>query len=177
MGTALATLRTSRLELRPIEEGELEALACLVADPAVAAYIGDGHPRDRTAAAAMISNSARSFAEGLLGLFCMLALEGGEFVGYCGIETGEDTGEPELDYALSPAYWGRGLALEAAGAVLSLADSLYEVLAATADPRNVASLRILDRLGFVHIRSGPDVHGLPTEFFRRNSPIRSTDAR
>jgi RimJ/RimL family protein N-acetyltransferase len=40
-------------------------------------------------------------------------------------------------------------------------------LAATADPANIASLRILARLGFVATHTADDRHGLPTVFLRR----------
>ncbi len=57
---------------------------------------------------------------------------------------------PEIGYILHPDFWGRGLAREALDAVLPHVFARFPVDAVTADvdPRNVASLRLLDCLGF-----------------------------
>lgn len=57
---------------------------------------------------------------------------------------------PEIGFILDPAYWGRGLAREALTAVLDHVFATRPIPAAEADvdPRNEASLRLLDRLGF-----------------------------
>ena len=56
----------------------------------------------------------------------------------------------ELGYMLSPAHWGKGLATEAVRRVLGFGFEqigLHRV-EAELDPRNVASARLLERLGF-----------------------------
>jgi len=57
---------------------------------------------------------------------------------------------PEIGYILDPACWGRGLAHEALVAVLDhvFATRAIEAAEADVDPRNGASLRLLERLGF-----------------------------
>lgn len=58
---------------------------------------------------------------------------------------------PEIGYILHPDYWRRGLAREALEAVIPKIFSNFPVEALTADvdPRNLASLRLLESLGFV----------------------------
>lgn len=58
---------------------------------------------------------------------------------------------PEVGFLLHPDHWGKGLAREAMGAVVAHLFAAHDVaeLAAEADPRNAASLRLLARLGFV----------------------------
>ena len=58
---------------------------------------------------------------------------------------------PEIGYILHPDAWGQGLAREALTAVVAhvFAGFAIEAITADVDPRNVASLRLLDRLGFV----------------------------
>ncbi len=58
---------------------------------------------------------------------------------------------PEMGFILHPDAWGKGLATEAARAFLTYAFATYPVGAITADvdPRNAASLKLLQRLGFV----------------------------
>ena len=57
---------------------------------------------------------------------------------------------PEIGFILDPDYWGRGLAQEAAAAVIedSFARFALPALKADVDPRNLASQRLLESLGF-----------------------------
>jgi ribosomal-protein-alanine N-acetyltransferase len=60
---------------------------------------------------------------------------------------------PELGFMLHPDHWGQGYAKEAIEAVLTNAwnldgDYRIEHVTADVDPRNIASLRLLEKLGF-----------------------------
>ena len=57
---------------------------------------------------------------------------------------------PEIGYLLDPEFWGRGLMCEALGAVIERAFAVHGLprLQADVDPRNMASIRLLERLGF-----------------------------
>ncbi|MDB5540438.1 MAG: N-acetyltransferase [Devosia sp.] len=69
----------------------------------------------------------------------------GRVVGYMGIWN-----MPEFGFILHPDVWGRGLATEAATAFIEYAFAAHPIDALTADvdPRNTASLKLLQRLGF-----------------------------
>jgi RimJ/RimL family protein N-acetyltransferase len=58
---------------------------------------------------------------------------------------------PEIGFILRRELWGRGLALEATRAVIDhvFATRNVEALSADVDPQNAASMRLLQRLGFV----------------------------
>jgi len=58
---------------------------------------------------------------------------------------------PDVGYILHPDVWGRGLAHEAVGAVIDHVFRTRDVrtLTADVDPENAASIRLLERLGFV----------------------------
>jgi len=61
---------------------------------------------------------------------------------------------PEIGYILHPDFWGRGLAFEGLSA---LVDRVFrrtdlDAVVADVDPRNAASLHLLDKLGFVETR-------------------------
>lgn len=59
---------------------------------------------------------------------------------------------PEIGFLLDPACWGRGYALEALIAFVKRRRGLGSTeLTADVDPRNFASLRLLDLAGFVEI--------------------------
>ncbi len=142
-------------------------LGLLLGDQAAMRYVGDGTPADAGAVRRWLAAAARWADEPGGGLWALHDRATGRFVGYCGVARGEDTGEPELMYALLRAWWGQGLGTEAATAVVDLADRDLPEVQATADPANAASLRILARLGFTVTHTADDVHGLPTVFLRR----------
>ncbi len=169
-------LTTDRLVLRCFEPDDVDSVAALLGDPVAMRYVGAGLPLGRGASEERMQQWRSSPGPGGIGVLAVVLTATGELIGYCGVETGEDTGELELTYGLLPAHWGRGLALEAATAVVAHADGFLGVLLATADPRNSASVRILARLGFRLTHTGEDVHGLETAFFRRTRPLASQDA-
>lgn len=61
---------------------------------------------------------------------------------------------PEVGYIFHPDHWGRGFAGEALGAAIGHVFAHHPVpaLEADVDPRNTASLRLLERLGFRETR-------------------------
>jgi RimJ/RimL family protein N-acetyltransferase len=76
-------------------------------------------------------------------------LRGGEHVGCCGLKP-RDERIHELGFYVRPACWGRGLAVDAAQAVIAHA---FDVLGAAAlfaghHPENHGSRRTLEKLGF-----------------------------
>ena len=81
----------------------------------------------------------------------MHLLDGGEFVGCCGLRPYKlDEGIPELGFHLRPKFWGRGLAPEAATAVIAYAFNTFgaKALSAGHHPDNENSKKVLEKLGF-----------------------------
>jgi len=57
---------------------------------------------------------------------------------------------PEVGFLIEPDYWGQGLAGEAMSAFINRRRSLGSTeLTADVDPRNISSLRLLERNGFI----------------------------
>ena len=75
-------------------------------------------------------------------------------VGFCGLFLTGDPPEVELLYGIAPPVWGQGLTTEAARAVLRYGfEELRLVrIVASADVPNVASLRVLEKLGMIFSR-------------------------
>lgn len=87
-----------------------------------------------------------------IGLLAVERKAGRDVVGYCGlIDSGRGSeGEPELAFELLPRVWRQGYATEASLAVLDWAGSSgYTRLWATVRDWNLASRRVLAKLGFV----------------------------
>ena len=77
--------------------------------------------------------------------------QSGELAGCCGLRPhGEHSFE--LGFHLRPEYWGRGLAAEAAEAVIRMAFADLDAaeLFAGHNPKNVNSAKVLKKLGFVY---------------------------
>jgi RimJ/RimL family protein N-acetyltransferase len=66
----------------------------------------------------------------------------------------EDVGKSEVSYWLDQAYWGRGIATEALSAFLSRLKARPVYARVAAD--NAASLRVLEKGGFVRIGTNRD---------------------
>jgi len=74
-----------------------------------------------------------------------------EHVGCCGLRPYRlEDGIPELGFHLRPKFWGRGLAPEAARAVIDFAFNTIgaKALSAGHHPQNLASKKVLEKLGF-----------------------------
>ncbi len=159
-------LHTARLSLCPLTAKDLDAIHALWTDREVRRYLCGDKVVSLAQSRQWLDASTRGFAERRFGLWGLYEAAGGPLVGFSG---GRDwpTGEPELIYGLWPAWWGRGLATEAAEAVL---DYVFETLGhpvvmAATDPPNVASVRVMERLGMAFDWRG-EMHGLDTLVYR-----------
>jgi ribosomal-protein-alanine N-acetyltransferase len=76
-------------------------------------------------------------------------LKNGAFVGRAGASPFPLTGEVELGYFLHPAFWGAGLASEAARGVAAwlFANTGLDHIIGFAHPENYASQRVLEKTG------------------------------
>lgn len=134
---------TDRLVLRPVEDGDLDDLFRIYSDPMVMRYISEPHP-DRARTARMIEAIKASHAE--TGLEFVVERQG-EVIGKSGLWK-----IAEIGYAFRPDQWGQGIGREAVGAVVTAGLARFpelEAITAEIDPRNLASARLLTRLGFV----------------------------
>jgi [ribosomal protein S5]-alanine N-acetyltransferase len=76
----------------------------------------------------------------------------GTFIGWCGLTPwNPDFRSASMGYCLGEAAWGHGCATEAARALLQWAFDTLDLnrVQAETDTRNVASARVLEKLGFV----------------------------
>jgi len=82
-------------------------------------------------------------------------------IGICGLLQRDTLAHPDIGFAYLPAFWGCGYGFEAAGAVLDNARQrlrLPQLLGLTS-PDNVASIRLLEKLGLrfervIHLTGG-----------------------
>jgi RimJ/RimL family protein N-acetyltransferase len=143
----MGMLCTERLNLAPISLDDLDLVMELNSDPEVLRYVtgGEAPTRER-----VIETLTGSIGE----RWSVVHAASGEFAGWVAAQT-TGHGERELGYRLAARFWGRGYATEAAGAVVDhvFADGACMRIWAQAMAVNVASRRVLEHCGFVHVRT------------------------
>jgi len=146
---ALPSLETARLTLRPWTPADIEGLHALWTDADVRRWLWDELLISREEAESTVLDSIRLAEESGLGMWAAQSRDQVAIIGFCGFRFIEDSKDVEVMYGFLPAYWGRGLATEAAGAVLDygFTAGLFEIVYGRTDVPNQASARVLERLG------------------------------
>lgn len=142
-------LATARLRLDALRPGDAAALFAYRADPAVSRYQG-WRPASLDEAAGFIQRQQALVFDtpGNWFQFALRLRDSDELVGDLGLHF-VDADTVEFGVTLAPAHQGRGLAAEAARAALArVFDDLKRHRAcASVDPRNIACIALLERLG------------------------------
>lgn len=147
----LPTLTTPRLRLRPIRAADAADMFAVFSDPLVMRYWSAPPLTDLAAAAALIDRIDAHAQAGTLLQWGIVRADEDRVLGTCTLaDIDMDHRRAALGYALARAEWGRGVAREAARAVVDHgfhALGLHRI-GADVDPRNTGSLRLLVDLGF-----------------------------
>lgn len=152
MTLATPTLHTDRLRLRPFTADDGDDLFALQSDAYVLRY-WDSPPWDDRAKVTRFLDGCRTMAdEGSGARVAVERVADGRFVGWCTFNGFDPTfRSASLGYCFTRDAWGRGYATEAARALLGWAYDTLDLnrVQAETDTRNVASARVLEKLGFV----------------------------
>ena len=149
-------LTTDRLVLRRHEADDVDDLLAFHSDPDVVRYI-PWPVRTREQVETTLALKQTQHRVDREGDVLVLAIEfEGRVIGEVLLKH-EDDAEAELGYAMDARYHGRGLASEAARAMLGLAFGEFGLgkVIAVLDERNAASAALLERLGMTLERSFP----------------------
>lgn len=112
-------------------------------------YVGDRVPLSRDDAWRQLAVLAGHWSLRGYGMWAVEERPSGKFIGRVGLHFPEGWPDREVGWALSRAYWGRGYALEAAGAALRVAFEMLDWPRAVSliAPPNQRSIRLAERLG------------------------------
>lgn len=144
-------LHTERMHLRGFAEQDAQAVLAIYADPEVMRY-GSTLPWTAMAQAHEFIAKHRGFmAEGSSLRLAMFSKEDGVLLGDCSLfNWSQQCRRAEIGYGLARAAWHRGFMGEALQALLAYGFGTMDLnrVEADIDPRNQASAKTLERLGF-----------------------------
>lgn len=140
---------TPRLSIRPLTAADGGDVYAVFAAPGVVRVWNSAPPADLAEAGELAASFADmqrhlGYAQWRVG-----ERAGDRLVGIAGLQPLDGGPDVELTYALEPAAWGAGFATEAAAAALAFGfeQAQLERIVAIAKAQNVASVRVLDKLG------------------------------
>ena len=156
-------LETKRLLLRHQVIEDLDDLWALYCNPNITKYIPDA-PRSRAEAQEELEWHMHGHPQHPeLGLWATIHKETGKFIGRCGLLpwTIEGRYDVEVAYTISQEYWGRGLATEAAQAILQYGFEKLNLsrLICLIDSENIASKKVAEKIGLTFEKDGRDEMG------------------
>jgi [ribosomal protein S5]-alanine N-acetyltransferase len=147
----ITALQTSRLNLRPFSEDDLDDLAALMANMDFMRFSLGVFSREQTAG--FLEKVRGRDRKGLPSQFALIFRAQQTLIGYCGffLQIVDEMEEREIAYRLDPSHWGQGLATEAARAVR---DHTFDELQLSRvisliHPDNIASRRVAEKNGMI----------------------------
>jgi RimJ/RimL family protein N-acetyltransferase/protein-tyrosine phosphatase len=146
---SIPTLTTRRLILRPFTTGDARALHAILSVEGVLRFFPKTEPPSPDAVERLIAAQRLQWAERGLGRWAVELRDGGELIGWNGLDPVGETAETEIGFLLNRPFWGRGLAVEGAREVLRFGFETrgLERVVALAHPENAASQRVVEKLG------------------------------
>lgn len=147
----LPTIETNRLSLRSISAEDVDNFYDIYSNPEVMRYWSTPPLPNRDAASKLISEIQEGFGRRELLKWGIALRADDSLIGSVTLFHPDFTHRRvEIGYALGRPYWGQGYMQETLKAVLAYAfETLnFHRIEADVDPRNAASVRTLERLGF-----------------------------
>lgn len=142
-------IETARLKLRLPATDDKESIHAIWSDPEVTKFIPVILFKTPEEIAEFIQLSLQRWQERGFGIFAVTLKDTGEMVGYCGLQYLDNTPEVEIYYGFSTDVWNKGMATEAAKAVLRFGFEALNLdsIAAITLPANTASQNVLEKIG------------------------------
>ena len=150
-----AWIETPRLLLRPFAQPDVSAFIDIASQEEVLEFLPSGDRMTREELEDVFAWLLECYKTNAVDRIRKLTLpvilkETGDIVGWCGLGPLEyDQLQTELYFVIGREHWGKGIATEAARALLGYAFGALGLdrVVAVSDPRNQASIRVLRKLG------------------------------
>jgi RimJ/RimL family protein N-acetyltransferase len=148
----LPLLQGQRVQLRMLRAADVPQLYAQFSDPKVMRYWSRSPLMRIEEAQSLFEELDRGVGSGEFAQWAIARRSDDLMIGSCALFAYQQAHRrAALGYALASAHWGHGFAQEALRLVLDHAFNVLDLhrLEADVDPRNAASIRLLEKLGFV----------------------------
>lgn len=142
---------TQRLTIRQLNLNDAAFIVQLLNEESFIRYIADKNVRTNTDAINYLTDGPISSYQAYGFGLNLVLLKGTETpIGLCGLLKRETLEHPDLGYAFSPEFWGKGYANEAAESVLKdgIVAHALKIIWAVTMPDNLNSNNLLKKVGF-----------------------------
>jgi [ribosomal protein S5]-alanine N-acetyltransferase len=156
-------IETRRLILHPFEPGDAPTAFGWFGDPTVMRFTPTGPDKSVEQTKTRLSEYVKHQRAHGFSKWIILNSASGAAIGDSGLLVLPEYSWVDLGFRLAQPYWGQGFATEAALAWVGAAFEDFQVprLGAFVHPENLASIRILERLGF-HAERRNTIMGMPS---------------
>ncbi|RTR25366.1 GNAT family N-acetyltransferase [Deinococcus radiophilus] len=147
-------LVTGRLRLEPQRAEHTPLMMRVLADPRTHTYLPSDPPEDEAALRERYARlESRRSPDGSELWLNWVVFQSTQAIGTVQATVQPERAQAEVAYVFHPGNWGQGYAAEAVQALLDFLCTELEVkqFRATTDTRNLASQRLLERLGFTQV--------------------------
>lgn len=144
-------LQTERLRITKLTDDDADFIFELLNEPAFKRFIGDKGIRTKDDALNYIRTvPLHQYQNHDYGLYRVGTRENNVPTGICGLVTREEFSDPDLGFAFLSAHCEMGYGYESSQAILAAGRDAHGLrrIIAMADEDNIASTRLLDKLGF-----------------------------
>lgn len=147
-------IETDRLRLRPFTSDDARSAFEWFGDPLVMRFTPSGPDKEMAQTAARIAEYRRHQSKYGYSKWIIIERESERPIGDAGLMFLPEYGWTDFGYRLAQPFWGKGLATEAGSAWVQKAFGELELdrLVAIVHPENHASIRVLQKLGFLEER-------------------------
>lgn len=158
---------TERLILREPRIGDFDRYWNMLTDPVAKKYTGGVTQKDYDSRLQIFKQEISQPLSESATEFSVILRENNLYIGYCGFRYSDELNGNEFLYGYCQDAWGHGYGYEAALNTLKYLFSEFQAdeYISTSDPANVASIKILTKLGYKKISQIIDEDG-EIELFR-----------
>ncbi len=146
----MIVLETDRLVLRRLTLNDAPFILELLNEPSFLRFIGDRKVRSlQDARQYLLKGPIASYERFGFGLYLAFVKETGDPIGIAGLLKRDGLPDVDVGFAFLPMHWRRGYAAEAARELLTYGRAAFGLkrIVAITSPDNVASIKVLERVG------------------------------
>jgi [ribosomal protein S5]-alanine N-acetyltransferase len=143
-------LQIDGFAMRPLQAKDLDILAQIWVDPEVTRFLpSQGNPISKKNTEKALLSFLEHWQQRGYGVWAIEENNSQRMIGYCGLRYLDELSEVEVLYGLTKAYWGRGIATQAAQGAIAYGFNVANLnkLIAMSLPANLASRRVIEKAG------------------------------